>query len=98
MKKYMGGMVSLLLLSGCGMPFTDSASTPQRCQDVANDLVKVDSYIKSVEQNSAFHLEEAALAMGDPTISTSNEKDQMLKDANKRKASLLQKKQQMGCK
>lgn len=69
----------------------------QECVDIDKKLIKVDKFIEVVNNTSAFHLEEVANAMETPGITVSNNKKQMLRDANKKKAKLESEHQKLGC-
>jgi len=97
------GLVSisaLLLLAGCGqsIPGVGTQTQFNECADINKKLGQVDTFIENVNNMSAFHLEEAAVALPNPKISTSNNKKDMLKDANRKRASLLADSQKYGCK
>ena len=104
MKKYIVsgvlGLSLLGLLTGCGqtVPGMQSKSSFDECADINKKLLQTDEYITNVERTSAFHLDEAALALQNPRMSTSNNKKDMLKDANRRKTKLLSDSQTYGCK
>ena len=103
MKKYIVsgvfGLILLGLLTGCGqtVPGMQSKSSFNECADINKKLLQTDEYIANVERTSAFHLDEAALALQNPRMSTSNNKKDMLKDANRRKVKLLADSQTYGC-
>ena len=91
----------LLVLTGCGqnVPLVvNNMDNTEKCSVYNNQLLKVNEYIAKVERTSAFHLEEAAVAMENPQISTSNNKKDMLKDANSRKINILENMKTNGCK
>ena len=69
----------------------------KRCETIDKDLIKVDRYIEYVENNSAFHLQEAGVALLDPDISTSTNKKQMLKDARSKKSELESERVKANC-
>jgi hypothetical protein len=89
----------MIFMAGCGqsVPGINSNTKFNECADINKKLIQVDEYIIKVDQMSAFHLEEAALALQNPKISTSNNKKDMLKDANRRKTDLLKESQKYGC-
>ncbi|RLA71018.1 MAG: hypothetical protein DRG09_01570 [Epsilonproteobacteria bacterium] len=72
-------------------------ATEKECADINKKLVKTDRFLDLVENTSAFHLEELASALETPAITSSNNKPQMLKDGNKKKAALLEEHQKLGC-
>ena len=65
-----------------------TADKTEECIIIDKKLIKVDKFIEVVNNTSAFHLEEAARAIETPGITVSNNKKQMLRDANKKKAEL----------
>ena len=102
-KMMMTGLAAVtffLILTGCGqtVPGMQSKSSFNECADINKKLLQTDEFILKIERTSAFHLEEAALALQNPRVSTSNNKKDMLKDANRRKAKLLADSQTYGCK
>lgn len=103
MKKVIAGslasILAMILMGGCGqsVPGISSGTNFNECTDINKKLIQVDEYIIKVDSMSAFHLEEAALAFQNPKISTSNNKKDMLKDANRKKAALLADSQKHGC-
>ncbi len=88
-----------VLMTGCGqsVPGVSSKSSFDECGDINKKLIEVDQYLMNVEKTSAFHLEEAAVALENPKISTSNNKKDMLKDAKRKKSALLADSQKHGC-
>ena len=101
-KVMMSGLLSvsvMILISGCGQSVAEVSSSTQfnECADINKKLMQVDEYIIKVERTSAFHLEEAALALENPKISTSNRKKNMLRDADRKKKKLLADSQKYGC-
>ena len=89
----------MMLMAGCGqsIPGVSSSTNFNECATINKKLIQVDEYIIKVDNMSAFHLEEAALAFENPKISTSNNKKDMLKDANRKKRKLLEESQKNGC-
>jgi len=74
-----------------------SEDKTEECITIDKKLIKVDKFIEVVNNTSAFHLEEVAVALETPGISVSNNKNQMLRDANKKKAELESEHQKLGC-
>jgi len=103
-KTVIGSLASLTLMvfmAGCGQNvplMVNNMDNENKCAVYNQQLLKVNNYIDRVERTSAFHLEEAAIAMPNPQISTSNNKKDMLKDASKRKISILENMKTYGCK
>jgi len=86
------------LFTACGqVTVPHNIDTEAECLTVQRNLYKVEKFTTMVEHTSAFHLEEAAVAMNVPKISTSNNKRQMLRDAAKRKRALEAEQKELGC-
>ena len=102
-KIILGSLASLsvmVLMTGCGqnVPLAvNNMNNEDQCDAYTRQLIQVDQYIETVTKTSAFHLEEAAVALEKPQISTSNNKKDMLKDANRRKADILANMKTSGC-
>ena len=90
----------LALMTGCGQNVSgvSSKSSFDECGDINNKLIAVDQFLINVDKTSAFHLEEAGHALENPRVSTSNNKKEMLKDGNRKKAKLLEEQRKLGCK
>ena len=90
-----------VLMTGCtgqmAAPGLSAADKEEECINLDRKLIKVDKFLEAVDRTSAFHLEEADLAMERPGITESNNKKRMLKDGNKRRTELEAKRQEMGC-
>ena len=88
----------LTLITGCGqnIPYVNE-DTQEECATINKDMLKINDYIQTIEKTSAFHLEEASIAMLAPKITVSNNKRTILRDANKKKARLEAKYQKLGC-
>jgi len=99
MKTGVATVIFLSVLTGCGqtVPGMQSKSSFDECSSINKKLLQTDEYIANVERTSAFHLDEAALALQNPRMSTSNNKKDMLKDANRRKSKLLSDSKEYGC-
>ncbi len=69
----------------------------EQCILLDKKLIKTDKFIEVVNNTSAFHLEEAATAIETPGITVSNNKKQMLRDANKKRVALESEHQRLGC-
>jgi len=86
------------LFTGCGqVSVSMHTNTEEECLTVQRNLYKVEKFTDTVEKTSAFHLEEAAVAMNVPKITVSNNKRQMLRDAAKRKKALEAEQKELGC-
>lgn len=93
------------LMTACTsqMPFvdtnadTDTGKQEKECISIDKKLIKVDKFIAVVKDTSAFHLEEVAAAIPTPGITVSNNKKQMLRDANRKKVELMKEHQRLGC-
>jgi hypothetical protein len=64
---------------------------------IDNKLVRVDQFIKTISAMDASQASEYILAMPAYEITNSSEKSRMLKDAHKRKSTLLAQQQKLGC-
>ena len=85
--------------TGCGqVSVSMHTNTEEECLTVQRNLYKLEKFTDTVEKTSAFHLEEAAIAMNVPKITVSNNKRQMLRDAAKRKKALETEQKELGCK
>jgi len=73
------------------------AMSSDTCDAIDRELVKLYEFMIMLENTSAFHLEERAQAMTVPGITVSNNKKKMLKDAERKRAELLAKREQNGC-
>ena len=93
------GLSMVAIITGCGqtVPGVQSKSSFDECADINKKLLQTDEYILNVDRTSAFHLEEVAVALENPRVSTSNNKKDMLKDANRRKAKLMADSKKYGC-
>jgi hypothetical protein len=102
MKKTLLSILAALSLSsfmsGCGqtIPYINENSEGE-CATLNKELLEVDEFITTVKSKSAFHLEEAALAYDKPKITHSNNKSQMLRDAEKKRDSIVDKQTKLGC-
>lgn len=81
-------------MASAGLSETDKT---QECAAIDKKLTKIDAFIELVNSTSAFHLEEAARAIETPGITVSNNKKQMLRDANRQRAELSEEHQKLGC-
>ena len=97
-------LTTLSLMTGCNMkmPYTDTeesavVGTSQECLNLEKKIMKIDRFTKVVENKSAFHLEEAAIAYEIPQVSVSNNKPEMLRDAAKKKAALVTEQEKLNC-
>jgi len=94
---------AVIMMTGCSSTTgrivdVNSYKGKQHCEKLNKDLIKVDKYIEVVEHTDAFHLEEEAVAIEMPDITISNNKKQMLKDANQFRTALLKERKTLGCK
>jgi len=92
----------LLFFAGCSASTgqivdVNSYKGKQRCAKLDKDLIRVDQFIEMVSNTDAFHLEEAADAIQEPDITTSNNKRVMLRDANRLKENLSNERKKLGC-
>lgn len=68
------------------------------CAAIDKKVMRLDRFTEVVENTSAFYLEEKATAIQVPGITVSNNKIQMLRDAEKRYAEYAAEYQKYGCK
>ena len=68
------------------------------CAAIDQKVLKLDRFTEVVKHTSAFHLEEKANAIPTPGITVSNNRKQMLKDAEKKYAEYAAEYQKHGCK
>ena len=99
---YIPIVLGVVFFSGCSASSEPTVDTnlykaKQHCIFLDKKLIKVDQYIEVVSNTDAFHLEEAAVAMEEPDITTSTNKRQMLKDANNLKSSLEAERKKLAC-
>lgn len=73
------------------------AFSSDTCSGIDEKLMKLDAFTTMVNNTSAFHLEEKALALTVPGITASNNKKKMLRDAEKKRAELSAERQKHGC-
>ena len=90
-----------VFMTGCtgqmAAPGLSAADKEEECINLDRKLIKVDTFLETVDRSSAFHLQEEDLAMEAPGITESNNKKRMLKDGNTRRAELIAKRQKLGC-
>ena len=90
---------------GCTTPATTSRGQIaeempilDQCAAIENKVYQLDRFTEVVKHTSAFHLEEKANAIPTPGITVSNNKKQMLKDADKKYAEYAAEHKKYGCK
>lgn len=94
----LGSLFVALFMTACGQSISYvNINTEAECQTINKKLLKVDKFTKMVNETRSFHLEEAAAALTTPGITRSNNKRQMLRDAEKRKAELEAEHKKFGC-
>jgi hypothetical protein len=69
----------------------------ETCDAIDKELIKLYEFSITVNNTSAFHLEEKIAAMPVPGITVSNNKKKMLRDAERKRAELLAERQKYGC-
>jgi hypothetical protein len=67
------------------------------CAVIDEKVLRLDRFTEVVQNTSAFHLEEKAAALQVPGITLSNNKKQMLRDAEKKQAEYAAQRQKYGC-
>ena len=77
---------------------SEAALLSEPCDTIDSKLMKLDAFITMVNNTSAFHLEEKAAAVMVPGITVSNNRKQMLKDAEKKYAEYIAERQTYSCK
>ena len=98
----LSSLVITVFMAGCSSqiataPGLSSSDREVECANIDKKLRKVDKFLTILDNTSAFHLAEADLAMQVPSITESNNKPRMIKDANQRKSELLAEHQKLGC-
>jgi len=97
----LSSFTAIALLTGCTGQMasvgSSSADNEKECIALDKKLIKVDQFLEVVNTQSAFHLDEAAIAVIKPTITQSNNKPRMIKDGKKKRADLLAERQKLGC-
>ena len=68
-----------------------------RCAVIDKKVMRLDRFTEVVKNTSAFHLEEKATALPVPGITVSNNKKQMLRDADKKYAEYSAEREKYGC-
>lgn len=81
-----------------GVTASESVSSSDVCEAIDSKILKLDQFTYMVKNTSAFHLEEKANAIRTPGITVSNNKKQMLKDADKKYAEYAAEHKKYGCK
>ncbi|HEY9191165.1 MAG TPA: hypothetical protein VIM88_09905 [Sulfurovum sp.] len=76
----------------------DTAISSDPCSAIDRQLIRLDEFTAMVNHTSAFHLEEKATALPVPGITVSNNKKHMLRDVERKRAELLQERENQGCK
>ena len=67
------------------------------CDAIDKELIKLYEFMIMLNNTSAFHLEEKARALPVPGITVSNNKKQMLRDAERKRAELSAEREKYGC-
>ncbi len=75
---------------------TSFSSDP--CDAIDKKMMRLDEFTEVVKNTSAFHLEEKASALPSPGFTVSNNRKQMLRDAEKKRTELLAERKKNGCK
>lgn len=92
------------LMTGCTGQMADNMAsvgssnlTSNPCPAIDKKLMRLDRFTEVVKNTSAFHLEEKATAIPTPGITVSNNRKQMLRDADKKYAEYAAERQKYGC-
>ncbi len=67
------------------------------CAAIDKKVMGLDRFTEVVQNTSAFHLEEKATALPVPGITVSNNRKQMLRDAEKKQAEYAAEREKYGC-
>jgi hypothetical protein len=91
-------------MNACGGQMADKmavvgepALSSDPCATIDEKVLRLDRFTEVVQNTSAFHLEEKAAALQVPGITVSNNKKQMLRDAEKKQAEYAAQRQKYGC-
>ena len=91
------------LMSACTQMTEGMASvgksnlTSNPCPAIDKKIMRLDRFTEVVKNTSAFHLEEKATAIPTPGITVSNNRKQMLRDADKKYAEYAADREKYGC-
>ena len=91
------------LMSACTQMTEGMASvgksnlTSNPCPAIDKKMMRLDRFTEVVKNTSAFHLEEKATAIPTPGITVSNNRKQMLRDADKKYAEYTAEREKYGC-
>ena len=74
-----------------------SSISPEVCNSIDKEFIKLNEFTTMVKNTSAFHLEEKISALPSPGFSVSSNKKKMLRDAKKKRTELLEEYKKAGC-
>ncbi|MCO4845884.1 MAG: hypothetical protein KC427_07700 [Sulfurovum sp.] len=97
-------LVMATFMTACTSQVADSMAsvgnsnlTSNPCPAIDKKIMRLDRFTEVVKNTSAFHLEEKATAIPTPGITVSNNRKQMLRDADKKYAEYTVERQKYGC-
>ncbi|GIT98401.1 hypothetical protein [Sulfurovum sp. TSL1] len=100
----LSSLAVVTFMTACSGQMTDKmavVSTPSLssdpCAAIDAKVLRLDRFTQVVQNTSAFHLEEKATALTVPGITVSNNRKQMLEDAEKKYAEYAAEHQKYGC-
>lgn len=100
----LSSLTIVTFMTACSGQMTDKMAvvgTPSLssdpCAAIDAKVLRLDRFTQVVQNTSAFHLEEKATALTVPGITVSNNRKQMLKDAEKKYAEYAAEHQKYGC-
>ena len=89
---------------GCAIPvatdidqLSNEIAMIDSCTAIDDKIMRLDRFTAVVQNTSAFHLEEKASAIPTPGITVSNNRKQMLRDANRKYAEYAAERKKYGC-
>ncbi|GIU00794.1 hypothetical protein TSL6_13000 [Sulfurovum sp. TSL6] len=88
------------LMTACSGQMADEIAptlSSDPCAALDKKILRLDRFTEVVRNTSAFHLEEKSTAILVPGITVSNNKKQMLRDAEKKQAEYAAQRQKYGC-
>lgn len=100
----LSSLATIGLMTACTgqMPYADTnADVMQRekeCITIDKKLIKTDKFITQVQSMSSLHAEEVGMTIPSPQITESSNKKRMLRDANTKRAKLLEEQKRLDCK
>ncbi|WP_309498839.1 hypothetical protein [Sulfurovum sp.] len=99
----LSSLATLGLMTACTsqIPYadtnTDVTKREKECRTIDKKLIKTDKFIAQVQNMSSLHAEEVGMTVPSPQITESSNKKRMLRDANTKRAKLLEEYKRLGC-